>query len=240
MTLDIKNLYLNTPSGRYEYLRLKLTNLPEDVIEHYGLKYKTTSDGYVYVDIRKGMYWLPQAGLLAQELLEQRLMKYGYTQSKVTPGFWTHSWRPISFTLVVDNFGVKYVGKEHADHLLQVFKENDEISEDWEGKKYIGLTFDWDYINRQGHVSMPGYVNMALIRFKHRTPKQKQDQPYQHVIPNYGAKTQYAVVPVGTTLLNKDGKKFVQQVAGNFLYYSRAMDSTMLVALSATWWLSVT
>ena len=49
MTLDINNFYHNTPLGRYEYLRLKLTNLPEDVIEHYGLKDKATSDGNVYV-----------------------------------------------------------------------------------------------------------------------------------------------------------------------------------------------
>ena len=74
---------------------------------------------------------------------------------------------------------------------------------------------------------------MALIRFKHRTPKRKQDQPYQHVIPNYGAKIQYAVVPDGTALLDKDDKKFVQQVTGTFLYYARAVDSTMMVALIA-------
>ena len=123
MTLDIKNFYLNTPLAWYEYLRLKLSNLPEDVIEQYGLKDKTTSEGYIYVEIRKGMYGLPQAGLLAQELLEQRLQKQGYTQSKVTPGFWTHAWRPISFTLVVDDFGVKYVRKEHANHLVQELKE---------------------------------------------------------------------------------------------------------------------
>ena len=109
--------------------------------------------------------------MLAQELLEQRLQKQGYTQSKVTLGFWTHTWRPISFTLVVDDFGVKYVGKEHADHLLQLLKEKYEISEDWGGKKYIGLTFDWGHSKRQVHVSMPGYVNMALLRFKHRTTK---------------------------------------------------------------------
>ena len=210
MILDIKNFYLNTPLARYEYLRLKLTNLPEDVIEEYGLKEKETKDGYVYVEIRKGMYGLPQAGLLAQELLEQRLGKQGYTQSKVTPGFWTHSWRPISFTLVVDDFGVKYVGKDHADHLVRVLKEHYEISEDWEGTKYIGLTFDWDYSKRQVHVSMPGYRDMALTRFKHQTPKRKQDQPYKHVIPNYGTKIQFALGPDGTALLDNDGKKIVQ------------------------------
>ena len=179
------------------------------------------------------MYGLPQAGLLAQELLEQRLQKQGYTQSKVTPDFWAHAWRPISFTLVVDDFGVKYVGKEHADHLVRVLKEKYEISEDWGGKKYIGLTFDWDYIKHQVHVYMPGYVNMALISFKHRTPKRRQDQPYQHGIPNYGAKTQHAVGPDGTELLDKDEKQFVQQVTRTFLYYARAVDSKMLVELSA-------
>ena len=101
------------------------------------------------------------------------------------------------------------------------------------GKKYIGLTFDWDYRKRQVHVLMPGYRDLALIRFKHRTPKTRQDQPYKHVIPNYGAKIQFALGPDGTPLLDKDGKKFVQQVTGTFLYYARAVDSTMLVALSA-------
>ena len=64
--------------ARYEYLRLKLSNLPEYFIEKYGLKDKTTSEGYIYVGIRKGMYGLPQAGLLAQELLEK------YYRNKVT------------------------------------------------------------------------------------------------------------------------------------------------------------
>ena len=82
------------------------------------------------------MYGLPQAVLSEQELLEQRLQKQGYTQSKATPGFGTHAWRPIRFTLVVDDFGVKYVGKEHADHVVRVLKENYKISEDWGGKIY--------------------------------------------------------------------------------------------------------
>ena len=71
MTIDIKDFYLNTPMPRYEYMRLKLEDLPEDFIEEYNLQDKVTKDGYVYVKIRKGMYRLPQAGILAQELLEK-------------------------------------------------------------------------------------------------------------------------------------------------------------------------
>ena len=59
MTLDIKNFYINTPLARYKYLRLKLKDLSKDVIEQYGLQDKATRDGFVYVEMRKGMYDLP-------------------------------------------------------------------------------------------------------------------------------------------------------------------------------------
>jgi hypothetical protein len=77
-----------------------------------------TPDGHVYCEIQKGMYGLPQAGIIAQQLLEKRLQQHKYHQSATTPGLWKHDTQPISFTLVVDNFWVKYVGKENAHHLL--------------------------------------------------------------------------------------------------------------------------
>ena len=99
MSIDIKNFYLNTQMPQYEYMRLKLSDLPDDFICHYNLKYIVTKDGYIYTEIRRGMYGLPAAGILSQQLLEKRLNKKGYSQSKLTPGFWTHKWRAVSFTL---------------------------------------------------------------------------------------------------------------------------------------------
>ena len=163
MTADIKkNFYLNTPLTRYEYTQLHLADVPDEIIEEYKLKDIATAEGFVYIEVRKGMYGLPQAGLLAQQLLERRLQKHGYEQSNIIPGFCTHKWRPIQFSLVVDNFGVKYVGKEHVKHLMNALKEDYEISEDWEGAKCIGLTVDWDYERGEVHLSMPGYVTKAL------------------------------------------------------------------------------
>jgi hypothetical protein len=52
------------------------------------------------------MYGLSQAGIITQEFIETQLKTAGYTQSKLTPGYWKHEWHPISFTLVVDDFGV--------------------------------------------------------------------------------------------------------------------------------------
>jgi hypothetical protein len=69
------------------------------------------------------MYGLPQAGIIAQGLLETRLKTAGYTQSKVTPGYWKHEWQPISITLFVDNFGVKYIGK-NMWHISSMFSRS--------------------------------------------------------------------------------------------------------------------
>ena len=77
ITINIKDFYLCTPMTRFEYMRLKLSDLPDDVVRHYKLAEKVTKDGYVYVEIRRGMYGLPQAGLIGQKLLEQRLNKEG-------------------------------------------------------------------------------------------------------------------------------------------------------------------
>ena len=78
MTIDIKDFYLNTPMSRFEYMRLKLSDLPAEFVKQYNLTAKVTADGYVYVEIRRGMYRLPQSGLLAQKLLKKRLNKEGY------------------------------------------------------------------------------------------------------------------------------------------------------------------
>ena len=94
------------------------------------------------------MYGLPQSGLLANELPEKRLNKSGYHQRKLFPGIWKHEWRPVQFTLVVDNFGVKYVGGGYALHLKQTLKENYKVTTELGGKRYIGITLDWDYKQR--------------------------------------------------------------------------------------------
>ncbi|KAL7482841.1 LOW QUALITY PROTEIN: hypothetical protein ACHAW6_008505 [Cyclotella cf. meneghiniana] len=91
-TLDTKNFYLCTPSKCYKYVQMHLSDFPEDVIELYKLIELANKDGMVFVEIRRGMYGLPQAGLLAQELLKKQLNKHGYFQSTQAPGLWMHKW----------------------------------------------------------------------------------------------------------------------------------------------------
>ena len=61
------------------------------------------------------------------------------------PGLWKHDTRPIQFTLVVDDFGVKNTPQEDVIHLKTVIEHDYTVTADWTGKRYIGITLDWDY-----------------------------------------------------------------------------------------------
>ena len=80
-------------------------------------------DGSLYIEIQKGMYGLPQAGMLANKLLKRRLAKHRYYEVQHTPGYWQHTWRPIDFALVVDDYSIGYEENEHALHLLQMLRK---------------------------------------------------------------------------------------------------------------------
>jgi hypothetical protein len=82
--IDINNFYLNTPVGRFEYMVINLSSLPQETIDKYNL-IELAQDGKVYIEIQKGMYGLPQAGILANELLQRNLAKDGYSAT-------THTW----------------------------------------------------------------------------------------------------------------------------------------------------
>jgi hypothetical protein len=160
-------------------------------VEKYNIK-ALAADGWVHIEIRKGMYGLKYAGFLANQLLQKRLAPFGYYPDRHTPGLWLHKSRPLSFSPIVDDFAVKYVCKQHADHLINALLQSYELTSDWEGKVYSGMSLKWDYKNRTCDISMPGYVSNVLSKFQHDAPKHPQHTPSRYVTPVYGAKTQYA------------------------------------------------
>ena len=125
---------------------------------------------------------------------------------------------PLQFSLVVDDFGIKYECQEDITHLLDALKTIYPISEDWDGKLYCGLNLEWSYYKREVLVSMPNYVTKALQTFQHPTPKRAPYAPHQWTQPNYGATKQLAT-PLDTSPPITEERK-------------RAMDCTMLPALN--------
>jgi hypothetical protein len=75
MMMDIKNYYLGTPLPRFEYMKMLLSRFPEEIVQKYNLN-ALSADSWVYIEIRKGMYGLKHAELLANQLLQTRLAPF--------------------------------------------------------------------------------------------------------------------------------------------------------------------
>ena len=84
-------------------MRIPINQIPQEIIDEYNV-HDLVHNGHAYVEIRRGMYGLPQAGIMTNKQLTKFLGKEGYLQTPHTPGLWTHAWRPISFVLVMDDF----------------------------------------------------------------------------------------------------------------------------------------
>jgi hypothetical protein len=223
--------FLNTPIGQFKYMVINLLSLPQETIDKYSL-IELAQDGKVYIEIQKGMYGLPQAGILANELLQRNLAKDGYRPKPHIHGLWRHDTHPILFSLVVDDFGVKYVGREHAEHLMECIKKNYNISSDCNGSAYCGLTLEWDYKNRTVDLSMPGYIKAALHKYQHVAPTCPEHAPHTWNPPIYGAKTQYMEDETTSPALSDKHIDKLQQLTGTLLYYARAVDQTLIMPIN--------
>ena len=229
---DVKDFFLASPMARPEYMRVLLKHFPADIVRRYNLTNIVTKNGYIFIKIKKGMYGLKQAAVLAYNELVKNLTPFGYFPIDTTNGLWAHKTRKTKFCLCVDDFGVKTYNEDDTEHLLTSLKTNYKISSDMTGFNYCGLTIDWDYKNKHVDISMPNYINKLLHKLQHVPKKSPQYAPHKWTEPSYGKKRQYAKEPDTLPILHPTGIKYVQSVVGSLLYYSRAVDPTMLPALN--------
>jgi hypothetical protein len=134
---------------------------------------------------------------------------------------------------LVNNFLVKYVGKEHPLHLIAALKEHYELTADWTASLYAGITLNWDYENCTCDLSMPGYVQTMLEKFGHPAPTKPEYSPYQHNQPQYGAPVQLTNPINDSAPLSDTEKVCIQSIVGTNWYYARSVDPTIITALSA-------
>jgi hypothetical protein len=120
-SINLKNFYLDNLMPDPKYVHIKIADILAEFIEEYKLQGRN-HDSCIYFKIFQGYYGLPQAGILANNLIQSRLFAEQYYKAKSTPGLWHHKWCPIQFCLIVDNFGMKYVGLKHFNHLRDVLK----------------------------------------------------------------------------------------------------------------------
>jgi hypothetical protein len=103
---------------------------------------------------------------------------------------------------------------------------------DWDGSLFCGVNISWNYLKCTVTLNMPKYTPKALLKFQHPTPDSPQHQPYKHVPIQYGAEIQRVDINTSNPL-SSDAIKRVQDIVGTFLYYGRAVNSTLLTAISS-------
>jgi hypothetical protein len=230
MTADIKDFYLMTPLERPEYIRIPLRQLPQTIIDRYSLQRFIHKDSVLF-QVNKGMYGLPQAGLLAQKRLEKHLGEHGYTQAVNVPCLYRHTSNSVAFSLVVDDFGIKYKERADVEHLLEVLRKLYEITVDWEGRKYLGVTIRFDTQKHTVTLSMPGYIDKVIARFCPDITR-GAPSPAIYIPPHYGASIQHVDIDESPSLTTSEIKR-IQEIVGCLLFYARAIDYTLLTAVNA-------
>jgi hypothetical protein len=228
MTMDISDYYLDTPLDRPEYMLINRHDIPEDIQERYASAIHLVNDKAM---VTKALYGIPQAGRLSQERLIPHLAQHGYTLCKNTPCLFRHVSRPVSFTLVVDDFGVAYKTREDAEHLATTLRKLYSITTDWSGTKYVGLSLEFDRAARTVTVSVPGYVSRALTRFGVTKLPHPTNTPLPFFPPTYGSGVQLAAPEDASAPLSLADATRLREIIGVFLFYAVSVDCTMLVAL---------
>ena len=228
MCIDLKGFYLSTPMNRYKYMWIKMSDIPQDIIDQYGLTDKAVN-GRVLVEIRKGMYVLKQAGHIANDRLKHNLKASGNVPSRYTPRLFMHTSRNISFALFVDDFGVKYTNKADAQHLLPCLEKLYKCTTDWESKLYLGMTLNWNYTEKWIEKSMPGYIDKVCTRFYCANVASKLvEAPHVWTAPQYGSIQPQLTTPINSSpLLSASDKTRLQEIFGSLLYFAQCIESTI-------------
>ena len=104
------------------------------------------------------------------------------------------------------------------------------------GKKFAGIDLYWNYSNKHTEctcrLSMDGYIDKLLIKYNHTRPTNPQLSPHRHREIVYGAKEQLTPADDTSPALDAVVIKRVQAIVVALLYYARAVDNKLLVALS--------
>ena len=193
---------------------------------------------WIYFEIVRGCYGLPQSGMLANNLLHTRLNKNGYFEATTTPGIWKYQCQPIQFCFIVGDFVPKYVGERHIHHLRNVLKQHCEITEDWKGTTFAGNNIKWNYAQKHAErlcrLCIKDYIKYVLLRFGHKVPHNPQLSPHKHHEITYGsAHPQMTHIEDTSPPLDKAGIKRIQAIVGAVLFYGRSVDNKLLDTLNS-------
>jgi hypothetical protein len=129
-------------------------------------------------------------------------------------------------------FWGKYVNQDNIDHLIASIKKTYTLTKDWMDNLHCAIRLNWDCTKCTFGISIPGYIKKKLHQYSHIASKQVQNCPYTSAPKQSGSEAQAPLPLDSLPKLDKAGIKKVQKIVGSILHYARAVNMTVLVALS--------
>ena len=225
-TIDIKDFYLGSKLAEPEYVSIAIKNIPSDTMMEFDL-HQYADGGHILFQVDGTMYGHPVAGRIANADLVEHLCQHGYIQDPNIPSLFENATNNVSFTLVVDDFGIKYTSAAALQDLVRILELKYKISIDISGQKYVGIRLAWDYAANTVTMDMPTTVPDAVARFLPKGPRRKAKSPGIYIPPNYMSPDMGATVDESPPVTPAE-KLFIMEVVGVFLFYARMVDCTLL------------
>ena len=216
-----------------EYMKCKMKYFPSDIINKYNLN-NIVHNNCIYIKMKRGMYGLKQAAILAYQPLSKLLYQANYRPITGSIGMWNHMNKSITFNLCVDNFGVKYYDKKDVKELMSIIKQKYDIKLDWSRKHFLGNELEWNYEQGWVWLCMPDYVIKALRRLNYTPSKNPKYSSYKSpkFKPLKKGERQIPITTDDSPFLDPKGTRWVQSAIGSCLYNARALDNTILATLN--------
>ena len=101
------------------------------------------------------MCGIQQAGKIAYKDIKQHLEHCGCVPTKCTPGTWRHLTTNLTFTLIVEDLGIKHTSIAQVKHLIHALQPRYDITLDCAGTLHDGFYLHWDYVNQTVKLPMP-------------------------------------------------------------------------------------
>jgi hypothetical protein len=229
--MDIKDFFLGSPLEKPEFMILTKSQLPQEIIEEFKMQIDWNEDNNALVQIEYSLYGLPHAGRISAIKVDNLLKRHGYHQCYSTPCLYHNKHNGIYFTLIVDDYLIKYKHKQDAEHLLNALQTEYEVSVDWGGTRYLGMKMDRNIDAGYMDLSMPGYVQAALTRFNVPLPTKPTISPAKYSQRNFQT-PDYEILDDQSPQLPPKDANFILQVIGVFLWYARMVDHVILTHLN--------
>ena len=201
-TLDLVDFYIGTELENHDdpdYFKIKASKVPSAVCEKYNIS--ADSDDFIYFRLDKCLYGHAVAGRLSNQELVKILKIAGYHESDLVPCLFKHETRNVTFSLIVDDLGVKYTNFDDIQHLIDSISPRWKVKLNKSGDKYIGMNLKWDYnpINPSLEISSVDTAPKSFARFDKDNTIKRRKMPSKYTPPLYGIKngdSQEEVIPI--------------------------------------------